>query len=578
MFQQGYISSSQLQTALAKPLKLAEKAKDDTTKLPYWVELVREQLVTRYGSSTVLTGGLRVYVSVDLALQEQAEKAIAAILNKPDDPAAALVCIDAHTGRLLAMVGGSDFAKSQFNLATQGKRQPGSAFKPFVLATAFKQGISPDTRYESGPAHIELPGGVWDVASTDKGPISLRQATAESSNGVYARLIMDLGAAKVAQTAYDMGIQTSLGKDPNPAIALGGLVTGVSPLEMAMAYTTLATGGERLAEAIPYSTASSAYPIVIDRVTDSSGTVLDQNSITRTRVMGEDVASLVTSCLKDVISSGTGTAAAIGRPAAGKTGTTSNYRDAWFVGYTPDLVTAVWVGYPDQQKAMTDVHGIKVTGGSFPAKIWAAFMKQAVKGTPVTTFSQQTGDGWVEVEVCSESHQLPTPFCPSTVKMLFRADQVPTAQCQIHQPHEVDVPDLIGATQAEAEAALKQAGFKVTVLQDSGSSQPKGTIVDQTPTAGSKLLQGETVTLVVSSGSGGAETMPDLRGKDIAEAATQLARMGLSVNELSQPDSAPIGTVLSQDIAPGTTVALGTVVTLTVSSGQQSSSSTTTVR
>jgi membrane peptidoglycan carboxypeptidase len=316
-------------------------------------------------------------------------------------------------------------------------------------------------------------------------------------------------------------------------------------------------------------------------VTDANGALLDQNDIVRTRVIGQDVASLVTTCLEGVIASGTGTAAAIDRPAAGKTGTTSNYRDAWFVGYTPDLVTAVWVGYPDEQKAMTDVHGIKVTGGSFPAKIWAAFMRQAVKGTPVSRFPQSIPDGWVEVQVCGESHQLPTPFCPSTIKMLFRADEVPTQQCQLHQPHEAQVPDLIGSPKEQAEAALKQAGFNVAVVEDPSSTQPKGTVVDQTPAGGSTLLQGKTVTLVVSSGSAQTQTtvsMPDVQGKDIAEATKELARLGLLVHEAARPDPSPTGTVLSQDIAPGTAVTPGTAVNLTTSAGQESSSTTTTVR
>ena len=282
MYQQHYITSEQLQTALDAPLGLADKTDDEAGKLPYWVEMVREQLVARYGSSTVLEGGLKVYVSVDLDLQRQAEAAVAAVLDQPGDPSAALVSIDVHTGRLVAMVGGSDFSVSQFNLATQGKRQPGSAFKPFVLVTALEQGLSPDALYESGPYHrSKLPSGDWKVSSSDKGLMSLTEATATSSNGVYARLIMEMGADPVAQTAYDMGIQTSLGEDPNPAIALGGLTTGVSPMEMAMAYATLATGGERLSSSIAFNADEASFPIAIVRVTDANGQLLDQNEVVR---------------------------------------------------------------------------------------------------------------------------------------------------------------------------------------------------------------------------------------------------------------------------------------------------------
>ncbi len=570
MYQQHYITAAQLQTALAKPLKLVQKAEDDSPKVPYWVEMVREELVARYGSSTVLGGGLRVYTSLDLSLQDQAKQAISGILNKSTDPSAALVCIDARTGRLLAMVAGEGFSKSQFNLATQGKRQPGSAFKPFVLATALTQGISPDTLYESGPIKIKLPDSTWDVSSTDAGPITLRQATVQSSNGVYARLIMDVGAKPVADTAYAMGIQTSLGQDPNPAIALGGLTTGVSPLEMAMAYTTLATGGERLSETVPFNPSSTAFPIVIDRVTDANGEVLDQNAISRTRVLDSGVASIVTSCLEGVITDGTGTAATIGRAAAGKTGTTSNYRDAWFVGYTPEIVTAVWVGYAAEQKAMTDVHGIKVTGGSFPAKIWATFMKQAVKDIPKSQFSQPTAGQWVSVEVCSESHQLPTDLCPTRVKMLFRADLVPTELCQIHKPKEKPVPDVVGSTLAAAKTRLEADGFKVTSVEDADSSEPAGTVTDQNPTGGTSLLQGKVVTLVVSARSTQQVTVPNLTEMDISEATAILENLGLTANETTAADESPAGTVLSQDIDPGTLVDPGISVDLVVSSGPAS--------
>ncbi|MFH1833855.1 MAG: PBP1A family penicillin-binding protein, partial [bacterium] len=364
MYQQEYITSAQLQQALSASLELAAPADGNSAMVPYWVEMVREQLVSRYGSSMVLGGGLRVYTSVDLRLQREAESAVADVLGQPGDPSAALVCIDVRTARLVAMVGGEDFATSQFNLATQGRRQPGSAFKPFVLVTALKQGVSPETTYESGPIEIDLPVGTWDVSSTDEGPLTLADATARSSNGVYARLIMEVGAAEVAKTAYEMGIVTSMGPEPNPAIALGGLTTGVSPLEMAMAYATLATGGERLSSLVTFDQSKTVFPVTIVRVTDSEGGILDQNAMERVRVLDGGLTAIVTSILQEVITSGTGTAADIDRPAAGKTGTTQDHRDAWFVGYTPELVTAVWVGYPDEQESMTNVRGLAVTGGS----------------------------------------------------------------------------------------------------------------------------------------------------------------------------------------------------------------------
>jgi penicillin-binding protein 1A len=572
MYQQGYITSPELQEALSAPLELAEAQDDEEITLPYWVEMVREQLVARYGSSRVLTGGLRVYISVDLDLQKAAEESIAEILDQPGDPSAALVTIDVKTGRMVAMVGGSDFSELQFNLATQGRRQPGSAFKPFVLVAALQQGVSPDTTYESSSITLELPTGPWEVSSADHGPLTLAQATAESSNGVYARLVMDLGADKVAQTAYDMGVVTSLGAEPNPAIALGGLTTGVSPLEMAMAYATLATGGERLSSGVASDPSQVGYPVTIVRVTDSESNLLDTDSGLRTRVLDEGLATIVTDCLQLVVTSGTGTAAQIGRPAAGKTGTTQNYADAWFVGYTPELVTAVWVGYPSGQKPMTDVHGTSVTGGSLPAQIWALFMKRALAGKPVSQFPSISDSGWTSVEVCSESHLLPAEYCTELVTMLFRADLQPKDLCTVHAPKDTPVPDVVGLSLNKALAVLEEAHFLVTSVDAPSSLEPAGIVDAQDPEAGSALLQGNTVTLFVSTGEA-ISTVPVVVGLDVAAARAKLAAAGLLVSEFPVDDDTPAGTVLSQDPTGGATAPVGWKVMLYVSRGPGESSS-----
>lgn len=576
MYQQHYITSAQLQGALDEPLGLVEKANDGANDFPYWVEMVREQLVACYGSSTVLEGGLEVRVSIDLDLQKQAEAAVADVLDQPGDPSAALVSIDVHTGRLLAMVGGSDFSVSQFNLATQGRRQPGSAFKPFVLVTALKQGISPDALYESGPLTVALPDGEWKVSSVDKGLMSLTEATATSSNGVYARLIMELGADSVAQTAYDMGIQTSLGKNPNPAIALGGLTTGVSPLEMAMAYATLATGGERLSSSDSFTPEGTSLPVTIVRVTDADGRTLAANEVVKSRVLDANTAALATQCLETVISKGTGTAADIGRPAAGKTGTTQNYADAWFVGYTPDIVTAVWVGYPSGQKPMTNVHGIKVTGGSLPAQIWAAYMKEAVKDLPVSTFAPQSSDGWKTVEVCSESRLLPTDACPKIIKVRFAEDSVPTETCNLHTREETPderqtpVPDVVGMKLADAKTVLRQAGFDVSVDKDTSSTEIAGTVLRQDPRPDSGHLRGTTVSLTVSAQADRpttTATVPNLIGLDGSAAVAALREAGLKAKLTETTDDSPAGLVIAQDVTAGTQIAQGSTIGLTISSG-----------
>ena len=225
MYQQRYISSEQLQTALVAPLELAPTGPMVGVKAPYWVELVREQLVARYGSSLVLGGGLRVYTSLDLGIQQAADEAVETLLHQSGDPAVALVAIDVRTGRLVAMVGGSDFSEIQFNLATQGERSPGSALNPFVLVTAFAKGISPDATYA--------------VGSAAEGSLTLAKAMANSSAAAFDRLMIEVGPDSVAITATDMG--------------MGDITKGVSPLEMARAYATLANGGS----ASPHNSSST---------------------------------------------------------------------------------------------------------------------------------------------------------------------------------------------------------------------------------------------------------------------------------------------------------------------------------
>jgi penicillin-binding protein 1A len=573
MFQQGYISSPELQDALAEPIELAPPRSEADVKYPYWVELVRDQLMTRYGASNVLQGGLRVYTTIDPARQDAAERAVAEILNEPGDPAAALVSIDLHTGGIVAMVGGSDFSAQQFNLATQGRRQPGSAFKTFVLAAAIEQGMSPGAVYESGPVTIELPADDWKVNSKDVGPITLAQATAASSNGAYARLMMDVGPANVVDMAKKLGVETPL--QPNPAIALGGLTVGVSPLEMAVAYGSIATGGERLSGSVAFDPDEPLLPVAITRVEEPDGQVLDQNEVVRSRVLDPTVAYVVTDTLKGVIAGGTGRAADIGRPAAGKTGTTQSYRDAWFVGYTPDLVTAVWVGYPDEQKEMTDVHGIKVTGGSLPAQIWASYMNAAHSGLEPRDFDVPAGAEWVTVSIDPETGLLATEWCPTTVSMRFLKGVEPTETCALHEPQEVPVPDVEGLMLEQATALLEEAKFVVEVIESSNPSFPQGMVVTQDPAAGSLLLQGTPVRITVATEGATPGSVPNVVGLQAAAAKRSLIAAGYLVSETEVVSEAPAGIVLDQDPVGGTSAAAGTPVSIVVSAGPPVTTDTT---
>jgi len=376
MVQLKFIKPIPAQLAMAEPLNLRPRPTANW-KAPHFVEYIRQTIIKRYGGRFFYEGGLNIYTSLNLRMQDAAEKAISTTLNRPGDPSAALVSIEPKTGFIKALVGGRQFEASQFNLAVQGRRQAGSAFKTFVLVTALAKGIPPSTVF-SGASPIVLDLGLgedWKVANFGNagyGPLSIVDATVKSVNVVYAQLILRVGAANVARMAQKMGISSPV--DALPAIALGGLSKGVSPLDMASAYSTLANNGVH------------NEPNPITKITTTSGKVIYQAKLKGKRVLAENVAKQATSILEEVIKRGTGTRANIGRPAAGKTGTSENLSDAWFCGYTPDLTTVVWVGYPDKRREMRNVHGIQVVGGSFPAEIWRKFMLAALAGTPVSQF------------------------------------------------------------------------------------------------------------------------------------------------------------------------------------------------
>jgi penicillin-binding protein 1A len=352
-----------------------------TIREPYFFNYVIDQLVAAYGANTVREGGLQVYTTIDPRLQRAAEHAIKDTLDLKTDPASALVAIDPRSGAIEAMNAVTPGqVGNQFNLAVQARRQPGSTFKTFVLTAAVAQGINPaSSYYVSAPFEYQPSPSVppWNVTTYDHsyvGWISVEQATLRSDNTVYAQLTLDVGPANVAAMAHRLGIQSPLA--PVPSIGLGTL--GVSPLEMASAYATLSAGGI-------YS-----RPMAITRVVLPHGKTDEEagwGKPARKRVIPEGVAYVVTKILEENVLYGTGTAAYFGRPAAGKTGTTDNHADAWFVGYTPTLDAAVWVGYPGGEIPMTNVHGISVAGGTFPAQIWNKFMQPALGSLPPQDWS-----------------------------------------------------------------------------------------------------------------------------------------------------------------------------------------------
>jgi penicillin-binding protein 1A len=375
-----YISEQRAAEAAAVPLGVKHGNLYTRIREPFFFDYVKQQLIDRFGVNTVRKGGLRVYTTIYPKLQKAGREAIDSTLPYPGDPSATVVAIDPRTGYIRAMASSSSYKHRQFNLAAQGHRQPGSAFKPFVLTTAIKRGINPNTTsYVSKPLYLKTRDyGTWKVqtyAQTYGGTMSLVRATLRSDNTVYAQLDLDVGPKSVADTAKQMGITTKL--DGYPAEGLGGLTRGVSPLEMANAYGTLASGGTR------------NQPIAIKRVVFPGGGVEDLGKPKRERVLTDAVAYEVTRILKMNVQEGTGTRANIGCPAAGKTGTTDNFNDAWFVGYTPSLSAATWVGYPNALREMRSVHGISVAGGTFPAEIWHKFMEVA-KGDNCNDFPRPT--------------------------------------------------------------------------------------------------------------------------------------------------------------------------------------------
>jgi penicillin-binding protein 1A len=347
---------------------------------PYFFSFVREQLAEHYGERRVRSGGLRVYTTIDPRFQRLAERAIRDTLYYPTDPAAAIVAIDPGDGAIRAMTGVIPGRRhNQFNLAAQARRQAGSTFKTFALTAAVARGINPKTTYyTSAPFHYRVPATneTWSVQTYGNsylGSVDLERATLSSDNTVYAQLTLDVGPARVARMARLLGVRTPLAAVPS--IGLGAIA--VSPLDMASAYATLAAGGI-------YS-----QPRAITRVVLPGGRIdRSWGEPRRWRVIADGTAYTVTRILEENIRSGTGTAAALSRPAAGKTGTTDDHADGWFAGYTPDLATTVWVGYPRAEIPMESVHGIAVAGGTFPAEIWRRFMQPALAGTPPRSWPQ----------------------------------------------------------------------------------------------------------------------------------------------------------------------------------------------
>lgn len=427
MAELGWITPQRALRAQHRPLGVSDERPQPRTREPYFVEAVKREMLTdeRFGATDVeraralFDGGLRIETTLDLDLQRMARDAIESVLGDKGDPSVALVSIVPETGEIVAMVAGNDWETSQVNLALGRKgggsgRQPGSAFKPIVAATALEQGILLDTFVETGPVRFTFDDGtVWApaIGSANASEMSIADALRVSSNGVFARLGIELGANRIASQAHLMGVGSRL---PDvPSLALGS--AEVSVLDMAAAFATIANHGR------------AVEPTTIRNIRTPNGQDLGPQQEVVDQALSPGNAYMLTKALEGVIASGTGTAADIGRPAAGKTGTTNDYADAWFVGYTPQLVTAVWVGYPDGRIPMTSVRGITVLGGTFPARIWRAFMLQAMRDEPVEDF-ELPKSALVKVEIDPETGLLALPWCPGEMVKMLR-ELVPQEYC-----------------------------------------------------------------------------------------------------------------------------------------------------
>jgi penicillin-binding protein 1A len=382
MLEQDRITRPQYEDAIHETLgpKPTPPRVDTLPGTEYFVSWVRQSLVDHVGPQRAFEGNLKVRTTLDYDLQQAAQRAVNTYLSWEGGPTASVVAIDNKTGEVRAMIGGRDYDKAPFNLATQGQRQPGSSIKPFILAEALRQGIGPGAVFPSRKRYFKLKGsGTFVVNNFEDeyaGQSTVANALTFSDNAVFAALGLKVGTKKVARLAERMGIRTPV--SANPAMTLGGLRHGVTPLDMAHAYETFAAGGKRVGGSLG---TSDDGPVAIDEITKrDSGKLVERNRPRTKRVLSAKLAALETELLTGPVKFGTATRAQYGGFAAGKTGTTENSGDAWFVGFTPRWTIAVWVGYPTTLKPMlTEFRGQPVTGGTFPAMIWHDFVVAANK-------------------------------------------------------------------------------------------------------------------------------------------------------------------------------------------------------
>jgi penicillin-binding protein 1A len=556
MLDLGWIAFSQYHGASKHPIKLSAKLRTVNAlgPEPYFVQFVKDQILhpdevfpegdprrqqyfDAFGKTyqererALFQGGLNIYTTLQPNLQTKAAKIVTDRLpnqgpTPPDDPQGAVVTLVPQTGAIQVMYGGRNFEQAKFNLATQSQRTAGSAFKAFTLAAALEAGFPVGQVYNT-PNPVTIPeakcpniGGPWmphNAEESSGGLMNMTTATAHSVNVYFAQLIADVGPANVAEVAQRMGVvgyarDAGVTVEPVCAITLGAVA--VNPLSMTSGFSTLANQGKH------------CLPFAIRRVTNAKGKGLFRAKPVCEQVIDRKIAAQVTSLLEGVLTSGTAAGSQIGRPAAGKTGTGQDYQDAWFLGYIPQLVTGVWVGY---SKALIPMRGLRVLGGAnafggtIAAPIWQALMLEAIKGLPVMDF--------------------PAPPPPKASK----------------------VPSVVGLSQSAAEQKLAAAHFSPNAVP-TDSPQPEGIVVSQAPSGGASAPLGSIVTIYVSTGKAPKTTVPNVVGFTEKAATRRLIRDGYAVSIYYQPvqQRAYDGIVLAQNPTGGTNAQRDTTVNIVV--------------
>jgi membrane peptidoglycan carboxypeptidase len=524
------------QQAKRQPLGLAKNAGViRQEKPPYFVTYLENQILDNPNGEfdelgktvqarkhSLYEGGLRIVTTFNPTWQSYAQQAAnqpyaVPLYHPAGEPApdTSIVSEDVSTGAIRTLLSGRDFARDQLNLADT-PHAPGSSFKPYVLTAAFEEGIPPTQTYSSKSPYFPpggWPGSACNCVENAEGPgnegmIDLYTATTQSVNVVFAQLIQDVGPQNVVNVAHEMGVTSDL-----PAVnALATGSVGITPLDQASGYQTLANGG---LHCIPYTVESIS--------TDTQ--TFYRHKPQCTQAVPPDIAHLVTTMLESVVTSGTGTAAALYPwTVAGKTGTADGNTNVWFVGYTAQVVTAVWVGSPGTYYSLGDVFG-----GTVSAPIWHNYMARVMQGLPAEPF----------------------PYAP-----------MPSLG-----PPQGNVPNVVGMDQATATQTLQSAGL-VAAVQQIPSSQPVGTVVSQSPAAGSSVATGSTVTLQVSNGQAPASGVPNVVGMSQAAAGSSLSAAGFNAAVVQRVVTNPsqYGVVVSQSPAAGTQATQGSTVTITVGS------------